>query len=308
MGANTLKFLFCGLANAGKTSILRVLDNRAEEIPGLTPTLGVEYNAFKILGFDVATWDLGGQIKFRKKYISDYEKYFQAATAIFYVIDIQTVTDFKENLEYLNEILEVLKKLGSKDVFISLLLHKYDPHLRHDDQTIRKKIEPIAAKVEKAIVAFPHAFYQTTIYDPPTIYKAFSDTLLSRMSNVEVLNIRIEEIAKKVSSPAAILLAASGKLFGQWHSPEMQLADLAKFNQKVPIFAKLYSSDAFKNFSVFPMGENANIIVLSFLFREQLVLFCVVAEKGKVKVENAQELLRDEQSSLVKVLEVLNFK
>jgi GTPase SAR1 family protein len=296
------------LENAGKTSILRVLDNRAEEIPGLTPTLGVEYNSFKILGFDVATWDLGGQISFRKKYLGDYEKYFQATTAIFFVIDVQTITDFKENLEYLNGILEVLKKLGLTDVFIALLLHKYDPHLRHEDQTIQKKIEPIAAKVEKAIAAFPHAFYQTTIYDPPTIYKAFSDTLLSRMSNVEVLNMKIEEIAKKISSPAAILLAGNGKLYGQWHSPEMQLADLAKLNQKVPIFAKLYSNDTFKNFSVFPMGEYANIIVLSFPFREQLVLFCVVAEKSKVSVEHAQDLLRNEQSALIQILEVLNFK
>ncbi len=301
-----LKFLFCGLANAGKTSILRVLDDRAQEIPALTATPGVEYGSFKILGFDVATWDLGGQILFRKKYMAEYERYFQATTAIFYVIDVQYVTDFKENLEYLNGILEALKKLGLTDVFIALLLHKYDPHLRHDDPTIQKKIEPIAAKVEKTIAAFPHKYYQTSIYDPPTIFKAFSDTLLHHMSNAEIIIKKIEEIAKKIPSPAAVLLAGDGKLYGNWHSTEMQLQDLAKLDQKLPVFAKLYSMDMFKNLSTFPMGENS-ILILTFPFREQLVLFCVVVNKG-IDIEQAQRTLVNEQSSLIKVLDILQVK
>ncbi len=302
-----LKFLFCGLANAGKTSILRVLDDRAQEIPGLTPTPGVEYGSFKILGFDVSTWDLGGQQLFRKKYMAEYERYFQATTAIFYVIDVQYVTDFKENLENLNGILESLKKMGLTDVFIALLLHKYDPHLQHDNPSIQKKIEPIAAKVEKAIAAFPHAYYQTTIYDPPTIFKAFSDTLLQRLSNSDIIIKKIEEIAKLIPSPAVALLTGNGKLYGNWHSPELPIADLAKFDQKLPVFAKLYSNDLFKESSIFPMGENANIIVRTFVFREQLVLFMAIVNKGE-DIEQAQRTLGKEQNSLIKVLEILQIK
>ncbi len=305
--AEGLKFLFCGLANAGKTSILRVLDDRVSEIPGLLPTPGVQYDSFKILGFNVSTWDLGGQINFRKKYLLEYDRYFQATTAIFFVIDVQTITDFKENLEYLNGILEVLKKMELTDVFIALLLHKYDPHLRHEDQHMEKKIGPIAAKVENSLASFPHAFYRTSIYDPPTIFKAFSETLFSCIPQSDLLRLQIEGIAKKISSPAAALIAGDGKLYGTWHSPEFSIADLAKFDQKLPVYAKLYSNALFKEISVFPMGENASIIVRTFLFREQLVLFCVVVNKG-ANIEQAQRTLANEQSSLVKVLEIIQFK
>ncbi len=301
-----LKLLFCGLANAGKTSILRVLDDRALDIPGLLPTPGVQYDSFKVLGFDISTWDLGGQVNLRKRYLIEYDRYFQATSAIFFVIDVQYVTDFKENLEYLNGILDVLKKLELTDVFIALLLHKYDPHLQVKDERIQKKIEPIAEKVEKAIASFPHAFYRTSIYDPPSIFKAFSDTLLRCMPQSEVLRLKIEEIAKKVSSPAVGLLAGNGKLYGNWHSPEISIPDLAKFDQKLPVFAKLYSQDLFKNMSVFPMGEHANIIVLTFLFREQLVLFLAMINKG-ANIEEAQHILQKEQESLIKTLEILQF-
>ncbi len=86
----------------------------------------------------------------------------------------------------------------------------------------------------------------------------------------------------------------------------MQLADLAKLDQKIPVLAKLYSSNLFKDFSALPMGEDS-IIVHTFLFHEQLVLFCVVVKKGAI-VEEAQRLIQNEQASLVKVLEMLHFE
>ena len=77
-----LKILFSGLANAGKTSILKILDNRFEEIPDLAPTMGIAHSVYKVLGLSINLWDMGGQTSYRQKYLLKFEENFQRTECI----------------------------------------------------------------------------------------------------------------------------------------------------------------------------------------------------------------------------------
>src|SRR4030042_1970967 len=174
-----LKFLFIGLANAGKTSILRTLDNNFEMIPTLTPTAGVEYKTFKVMGFTVSAWDLGGQQKYRKKYLQENERYFQETAAVFYVVDTQAKEEFKEALAYLESVRGAFKDLKQENIPFTFMLHKYDPHVRGKVEGIENDVAGLKASIDKILGNIPHTFFETSIYETHSVYQAFSETILT---------------------------------------------------------------------------------------------------------------------------------
>ena len=59
--ASVKKIAICGLANAGKTTLIRTLQHKYHIGESLTPTRGVERNQITLFGQAALIWDLEWQ-------------------------------------------------------------------------------------------------------------------------------------------------------------------------------------------------------------------------------------------------------
>ncbi len=145
------KIIIAGLDSVGKTSVFRKAIERIDvsEILDLPPTKGIERQIRTLQGVDIVFWDLGGQEVYRSEYFQDH-RIFTNASVIIYVLDIQDQERFDESLEYLLQILMIIKNLTSTPrVFV--LFHKFDPEKMKD---LRKNLFE-ATKVFKEVSKIP---------------------------------------------------------------------------------------------------------------------------------------------------------
>ncbi len=299
-----LKILLGGLANAGKSSILRVLDNDLESIPKLTPTLGVEYKNYKVMGLDVTAWDLGGQTRYREKYLLDFQKTFQESSIVFFVIDFQSEGLYAEVLTYLKGIVAALKKLNLTNVYIPILFHKIDPHIRTKPEDLNPKIAALRARIEKVLGKIDHAYYETSMYEPYTIFKAFSESILHRVTGAELITQKLGDIAIELKSDAATLITAAGYVYGAWHSKGVQITDLVKFYRAVQEFSHVLSDKDNPPVMTFQLTEVLDIAAVIFSHNNNVVTFCMMTARMQAYDKLKEELLH-KQDELKKVLQLL---
>ena len=270
-----LKFLFCGLANAGKTSILRTLDNNFEKISTLTPTSGVNYNLFKVMGFTVAVWDMGGQFKYRKKYLVEREWYFQETSACFYVIDVQDTKVQKESLNYLEDLRDAIGPSTEDGASFTIMLHKFDPHIRGKNDKIAHEIDTLTQRISKILAKYNHNFFKTTIYEPHTVFRAFSQTLLNYVPQAEIIWSNIEEIARDFGSPMSILLDMEDIFMDNGTRP-MFNSLISRNLPGSPEFARLMGPDTNSEFTLLNLNDLSNIAVVMFPVGVEIFLFCIL--------------------------------
>ncbi|OLS16263.1 MAG: hypothetical protein RBG13Loki_0086 [Promethearchaeota archaeon CR_4] len=281
-----------------------MLDNDLEKIPKLTPTLGVEYKNYKVLGLDATTWDMGGQSRYRMKYLTEFQKYFEGTSVLFYVIDFQAEDLYGDALDYLKKIITALKKFYSNGVFIPILFHKYDPHVYAKKEEVEQKSSALKERVEKVIGTIPHAYYMTSMYEPYSVFKAFSEGLLHQVTGGELIFQKIGTIATELGSPAAILLTMGGYIYGAWHSKDVQLMDLVKFSRTVLDFSHLISEKLKTAFNVLPLTEMLDIAAITFSNGSDLIAYCIMVPKAKDNTK-LQEELSKKQEEMQKVLELI---
>lgn len=123
----THKIIIAGLDSVGKTSIYKKMIEGAdvEDVKDLPPTKGIERRSQVIMDNHVVFWELGGQAIYRSQYFQNKQT-FEATTLLIYVIDLQNKARFEESLDYLLEILMVVKDIESPPR-IFVLMHKFDP-------------------------------------------------------------------------------------------------------------------------------------------------------------------------------------
>lgn len=99
--SHEFRFLFLGLDNAGKTTILKKLQNQPQsEIEAISPTLGFAIQTFHYQGYHLNVWDVGGQKSLRPY----WKNYFEKTDAIIWVVDssdMARLSDCKEELDKL---------------------------------------------------------------------------------------------------------------------------------------------------------------------------------------------------------------
>lgn len=297
-----LKILFAGLANAGKTSILRVLDDNLEIIPKLQPTPGVEYNHYQFMGFDVSIWDAGGQTSYRTYYIKDYEKYFAATDILFYVVDVQDRTAFQESLDYFKQVVGVLGKLQLKNTYIVILLHKYDPHLQNRAVDLEKNVAHLQGEFEKLVINFAYAIYKTSIYESHTLFMPFSEGILQKVPKSRELHQKAQEIGTEFSSPAAILLTSKGYIYGLWHTESFHADNLNKFNRSVIYLAHLVYEKVYPEFISISLTDKSDIAAIIFPLKDQLFIFGILVSK-QGNVEQTRHDLLQKREDLREILQ-----
>ena len=163
------KILIMGLDNSGKTSILISLseDSNILSYCSIKPTIGCDIKTVETEESLMSIWDFGGQEKFREEYLINFKNYLEGATKIIFVIDVQDIQRYEIALEYLENIIKLLKEEGSL-LELSIFLHKYDPNL-----SIKEEFEKIDEIVESKLInglkdiippEFDYKLFKTSIY------------------------------------------------------------------------------------------------------------------------------------------------
>ena len=172
--AEIYKIVFCGLDFAGKTSILKVLEGSYSGLDRIKPTLGKKRTEWDILGFKVINWDLGGQERYRKEYLSKDIDVLRDTNLLIFVVDIQDAERFKEAGTYFNDILSALDSLKIKTPVI-LCLHKIDPDVidhPHIIKNLKKLTDMFSAYSSEHGVEI--SVFKTSIFDRKSLIETFS--------------------------------------------------------------------------------------------------------------------------------------
>ena len=227
---NEFKLVIAGLDNAGKSSALIALRkkyNFYERVKNLKPTIKIDYSSFKFLEtYRINLWDMGGQKKFRKIYVSN-PIYFAETNYIYYLIDIQDEIKFEESVKYLHDLLDIYRDLDySNDVIICF--NKYDPKFKNSEDFFDR-----AEMIKNLIVSqnkdMKFKFFDTSYYDISSISKAISYSL-DKFLNLEVIDIGLSKIVNQFSCSYAILYTASGLIISDHY---MDVMDIRAFEEKI---------------------------------------------------------------------------
>ena len=214
------KLLFTGLDNAGKTTIIYGIQREFSKIAFLKPTRGAQRRIFEFMGREIAEWDLGGQISYRISYLKNPGKYFDDTEIVVYVIDVQNRIRIPEAISYLKDVVEQFRKLEIAPPMY-IFLHKYDPALRRNALNEMKNLEvEIKEKIKQSVDYKEIYYYNTTIYDLPTIIKAMSEILLNLYPKSELIEKTILEFGKKTYSDGIVLLDDNSLIVGSFYKDE----------------------------------------------------------------------------------------
>ena len=242
--SNEFKIVIAGLDNAGKTSALIALRqkyNFYERVKNLKPTIKIDYSSFKFLKtFHINLWDMGGQKKFRKIYVSN-PIYFEDTDYIYYLIDIQDEIKFEETIEYLHELLDIYRSLGYNNEVI-ICFSKFDPQFKNNADFLDR------AKMIKGLVISQNndmsfKFYNMSYYDISSISQAFSHSL-NNLLNLDDIDNGLNNLVNQLSCRYAILYTDSGIIISDHYLDTMDIREFEdkishKINEDLEFFQRL---------------------------------------------------------------------
>lgn len=159
------KLIIVGLDNAGKSTIILTMKQKARlrNIIELEPTKGIATETIETIEGKVHVWDFGGQEKYRESYLSKPE-FFESTDKMIFVIDIQDESRFERALQYLEQILKLMKGFATPTKHI-IFLHKFDPDLL-ETQEYQERSKKLRKKLRILFEEYDYSFdvYHTSIY------------------------------------------------------------------------------------------------------------------------------------------------
>lgn len=213
------KIIVLGLDNAGKTSILSVLQNKYSIIKNLLPTRGVSRQTLEFLGTSVIAWDFGGQLGYRSMYLSRPDLFLESDLCVF-VIDVLDTDRYDEAFDYLFNILDTIKDLEDIPPII-IDLHKFDPDIETKLDITKKRaelIDRIATKVLKE--GYECTFVNTTIFLRETVEEFFSLAVQKMSATNFLLEHIMKDFLTEVGAKAIALMTSSNFIVGSYSQTE----------------------------------------------------------------------------------------
>ena len=291
-----LKVLMAGLDDSGKTSFLLSIDRKYSKLIGLKPTTGASIKSIEALGATIFTWDLGGQLKFRKKYINKAEIYLYEADLLFYFIDIRNKIRFEESIEYLLDLKKVLKQFNQNTPII-YILSKGDSDIIKTGE-IMENIETVKNRLVEISPEEPPEMYVTSIFQIFTILRAFSSGISKLSPNRNLINHNLKNFSLKTNAYLTLLLSVDGLVLADFYSPKARkLTKITEseelinvFEVTAPQFAMLFK--IFSRFKALKQEEAIFKVADSvILFKkiqvaenDMFILFLIDNEKRKEKI------------------------
>ncbi|MFX0036681.1 MAG: ADP-ribosylation factor-like protein [Candidatus Hermodarchaeota archaeon] len=298
-----LKILFSGLDDSGKTSFLLSIDKQYSKLIGLKPTTGASITSIEALGATIFLWDLGGQRKFREKYISKAEIYLYEADLMFFFIDIKNKNRFEESIEYLLNIKKILKDFNQNTPII-YILSKADLDVLNSIE-IKENIESIKKRLNKITPDGPPETYLTSIFQVFTILRAFSSGISKLSPNREIINHNLRNFSLITKVNLTLLLSTDGLVLANFYNDQtIQLIKIPKseilnvFEVSAPQFAMLFN--IFAKFKALQKEEaifkvSNSIILFKRIQIEENNMFLLFL----IDDENKKEIINIELSSFL---------
>ncbi|TKJ19711.1 MAG: hypothetical protein CEE43_14755, partial [Promethearchaeota archaeon Loki_b32] len=249
------------------------------------PTKGVERteeNIFEEQNSQIFVWDLGGQKKYRERYLEQSKVYLYNIDLMFFFIDIQDVERINEALTLFRKILNILLELDEFPPIV-VCLNKFDPDLK-GSKDIFKNLEVIADSIKENSDRFFIKIFQTSIFDHWSLITAYSFGLSRLSPNRELFRNQLKKFAKKTNSDAILLLNENGIILSNFYKTEVSGK---VFEITAPHFQNLY-----KTFKEFKLLEQDFIVSSGITDKSKKVMF----KKIKVGKYNLYLLLFLEKS------------
>jgi GTPase SAR1 family protein len=269
--SEAIKIIVCGLDNAGKTSMLTILDKIygfEEIVKFLKPTLGVHYTKREYFGKSIMYWDFGGQEEFRDKYLRN-KKYFNKTDMMYYLIDIQDEKRYEESVSYLGQLLEILEDNGDyAKLPIYICCSKADDSVIKDESfNFVDKITMLHHFFNKKYPDLDLHYFHTTIFDIMSIISVHvysMKNLIPLFSNIEKSLI---SFSKRNKILRLILSDYTGLPFINY-IPEEGFLDLRQFkiNQEANYQLQLFRQFENKGIKILEVFDK-NDLIKKYFFR-----------------------------------------
>ncbi len=215
------KVIVVGLANAGKTTILKKFGGQIgiKDLAKLNPTKGVERQEIITPDLVLIIWDFGGQQEYRKIYLQDPQKYFLKVDLIIYVIDLQDPEKFDESIKYFEKIIENIEKLEEKP-YILVFIHKYDPDIKDYPEVLLniEVVKDLIKSIFKNRKKFDYEIYLSSIYSLLAKEPKFSRYLKETMEKTATLSdYKLEGMASILESTLNGIIRLSEVVMDQYN-------------------------------------------------------------------------------------------
>jgi small GTP-binding protein len=213
-GEQKKKIMLIGLDNAGKTSTLTALSEQYSSIKKLLPTRGLVRQSMTVFGYEVMSFDMGGQAEYRDQYFENADKYFEAADLLIYCIDIQDNNRYDESLEYLGKVCETFEKFGFYPPIL-IVFTKMDPDLMNDVDLNKNRIALID-KIETICPKFDVGYVNSSIFDRNSIENLFSFALKRISTSNAVIEESIHQFIMDIEARSCCLISSGGLVYGSY--------------------------------------------------------------------------------------------
>lgn len=176
-----------GIANSGKTSIIRTFQREFKALAKIKPTKGIERSKISLFNRELIVWDFGGQDKYLSKYLNRAEVYFSDLEQAYFVVDVQDQSTITDAIKFFQSIQNSLTEF-SPQVHLHILLHKYDPGLEKDPGMI-EYVKTLGEKFENMAKPLKTKIIKTSIFNPISVIHAMSNAVLG--NNILVSNVGV---------------------------------------------------------------------------------------------------------------------
>ncbi|MFX0126133.1 MAG: ADP-ribosylation factor-like protein [Candidatus Hodarchaeota archaeon] len=212
---DTQKIILLGLAESGKTSIIKVVKGGyipSEKAP-YTATLDYERENITLFGKTITFFDLGGQKAFLDRFMGELAKFiFSNVTMLIFIVDIVDISKLSLSKYYLDLAVDRLSQY-SPDSSIYVFLHKIDliDQNKMDDFCNNMKIY-LSEDIEKSMTFFPTSIFSESIFqqfkdiitkvsEKPETIDAILDSFLNENSEIlELIQIFTEDGVPLIST------------------------------------------------------------------------------------------------------------
>ncbi len=215
-----MKIVLSGLDNAGKTSMMVVMKKMyqfLEDVSNLEPTIRIDYYQREFLGFNINFWDMGGQEKYRERYLKR-DIYFDNIDTFIYLIDIKDEERFDESIEYLEKILKIFEEVQynkENPIYICFSKMDYDQAFTEKPEYI-KNLAVIRKDILEKFSDFNFEFFTTSIFNIYSIIKMISGGLRKFIPEYEALMQFLMEYSEKNNFDQILLYDDTGLIIGEY--------------------------------------------------------------------------------------------
>ncbi len=187
------KVIVIGLDNAGKTSVINILqrDLGLDTLLNIKPTRGILREMVELQSLKMSLWDLSGQKQYREQFtVEEKNIIFDEVDIILYVVDIQDSNRFQDVFDYLDNVLKIITRFQEQPTFI-ILFHKADPDFI-DTSDFRENYiglrSVIDVQLEKANLTENFDYYVTSIYNALPKAQGFRESVKSTVDQLKSIS------------------------------------------------------------------------------------------------------------------------